>query len=176
MPRPIELYGAGTSGREMDNYGNIYLTPPWLINRVREDIFDNHIDLDPATETFNPTQATKFYTIEDNGLDQKWFGNVWVNPPYGKGGALFAFKALLEAQDYSCRIVMLLAARPDTKWQQALYQAATSILFLRGRLKFQNDKGENRGTAPFSSVLVSLNVSLQPLSDLGNIVKVEKLI
>lgn len=42
------------------------------------------IDLDPASsEIANKTvNAKRFYTVEDNGLEKPWFGNVWLNPPY----------------------------------------------------------------------------------------------
>lgn len=44
------------------------------------------IDLDPASEeeANKRVKAVKFYTEEDNGLEQKWSGNVWLNPPGGK--------------------------------------------------------------------------------------------
>ncbi len=42
------------------------------------------IDLDPAScEMANRTvKATKYYSIEDDGLSKEWAGNVWLNPPY----------------------------------------------------------------------------------------------
>lgn len=44
------------------------------------------IDLDPASSAeWNETvKATFFFDEEDNGLEQEWFGNVFLNPPGGK--------------------------------------------------------------------------------------------
>lgn len=45
------------------------------------------IDVDPATTEFANVAigAKTIYTVETNGLDKPWNGNVWLNPP---GGAL----------------------------------------------------------------------------------------
>lgn len=44
------------------------------------------IDLDPATtEAANADiKAAAFFTAETNGFDQRWTGNVFLNPPGGK--------------------------------------------------------------------------------------------
>ncbi len=64
------------------------------------------IDLDPASSTIaNETiQAKYILTKEDNGLNHTWFGNVWINPPYGKTNnlsnqGLFAHKLIQEYMD-----------------------------------------------------------------------------
>lgn len=100
--------------------------------------------LDVAAARHN-AKAPSFYTIDDNGLMQKWTGNVWCNPPYsnirpwvekawfewGRGGHVD-----LE------RIVMLLPAnRCEQRWWQELVEPERdrkllSVRFLPGRMRF----------------------------------------
>lgn len=63
---------------------NEWYTPSRYIEAAREVM--GSIDLDPASCAMaNQTvKAKRYYSIEDNGLEQPWYGNVWLNPPYGK--------------------------------------------------------------------------------------------
>lgn len=61
-----------------------YYTPPEIIEAAR--VCMGGIDLDPASShAANVTvKAGTIYTIEDDGLSVNWFGNVWVNHPFGR--------------------------------------------------------------------------------------------
>lgn len=60
--------------------GDEYYTPQWIFDGL-----GLQFDLDPcAPENGSVVPATQKYTIEDDGLAQKWFGLVWMNPPYSK--------------------------------------------------------------------------------------------
>lgn len=61
-----------------------HYTPKIYLDAVREVL--GGVDLDPASsETANETvQATNYFTEEQNGLAQRWSGNVFCNPPGGR--------------------------------------------------------------------------------------------
>ena len=92
----------------------------------------------------NNTKCPKFYTKEDNGLEQSWMGErVWCNPPYSDCGA-WVRKAWQEWVAGAELIVMLLPAnRVEQSWWQDYVEpfrdrpgSALKVEFLRGRMRF----------------------------------------
>lgn len=65
---------------------NEWYTPPRYVEAAREVL--GAIDLDPAScETGNRIVRAKAYFAEArNGLVQRWYGRVFLNPPYGRTG------------------------------------------------------------------------------------------
>lgn len=63
---------------------NDWITPIWLIERVRG--FLGEIDLDPASsaEANELVRAQRFYNEQESGLENEWFGRVFLNPPYSQ--------------------------------------------------------------------------------------------
>ena len=125
-----------------------------------QDIFDEldaifHFTLDVCATPEN-TKCDKFYTKEQDGLKQKWGGNVcWMNPPYGRGIKEWIRKAYLISLRPDTQVVCLLPARTDTRWFHD-YCVKGIIWFIRGRLKF----GGSKNSAPFPSMIV-----IFPMSD-----------
>lgn len=94
------------------------------------------------------TKCTKYFTIKEDGLKQKWSGRCWMNPPYGKTIGTWVRKAYIESKR-GVLVVCLLPARTDTKWWHN-YVVKGHIIFIEGRLKFI---GAESG-APFPSAIV----------------------
>ncbi len=63
---------------------NEHYSPLVIVEKARRVM--GSIDLDPASCPIanQVVKANKIYTIEDNGLEQFWSGNVFLNPPGGK--------------------------------------------------------------------------------------------
>jgi len=106
--------------------------------------------LDPCATERN-AKCSKFYTIEQNGLEQDWGGEtVFVNPPYGRGIGAWVEKAYKESKKHNTTVVMLIPSRTDTKWWHNYVMKAKEVYLLKGRLKF----GDSKNAAPFPSAVV----------------------
>lgn len=79
-------------------------------------------------------------------------GSVFVNPPYGIDNWAWCKKAFEESRG-GVTVVMLLPSRTDTAWFHDWVLGKAEIRFLRGRLKFTDDQGNGKDTAPFPSLL-----------------------
>ena len=128
---------------------NEWYTPIEYINKAKEVM--GSIDLDPASSIIaNKTvNADKIYTIDDNGLEQKWNGNVWLNPPYSSDLiGKFANKLVdsFKNNDIEQAIVMVNNAT-ETQWFTTMIDKASAIVFPKGRIKFVDMNG-NVGNAP----------------------------
>jgi hypothetical protein len=123
-----------------------WLTPIEIINSLGE------FDLDPCSPINRPwSTAKKHYNVNDDGLKQTWEGRVWLNPPYGKHAEAFLKKG---AAHGNC--IALTFARTETKmFFSCVWEKATAILFIKGRLSFYHVSGEKGGTAGAPSVLIA---------------------
>lgn len=125
---------------------NEWYTPPDYIEAAREVM--GSIDLDPAScETAQGNvKAKRYYTADDDGLSQKWTGNVWLNPPYSKDLiGEFAGKVVAEASRLKQAVVLVNNAT-DTAWFHQLASVASAICLLRGRVKFLDKAGKPANT------------------------------
>jgi len=117
-----------------------------------QDLFDSlnkvyNFDLDVCATSEN-AKCDKYFTKEQNGLNQEWRGGCWMNPPYGREIGKWVKKAY-ESSKTGATVVCLLPARTDTAWWWD-YCMKGEISFIRGRLKF----GGSKNSAPFPSAIV----------------------
>lgn len=116
------------------------------------DTMTDVIQLDPGN-----AKCPIYFTQDDDGLSQDWFGSVWMNPPYTKGQAgVWLTKLIHELMiGHITRGVALVAARPDTLWFQHAVSYAYAVRFLKGRLTFQGSVDP----APFPSAVLCFDKS-----------------
>lgn len=92
-------------------------------------------DLDPCARE-DTCKAAEYYTKEDNGLLQPWYGKVFVNPPYSDPGP-WCKKAVEEvASGRAALVVACLPAATDTAWFHDCVLPYAELRFRRGRIKF----------------------------------------
>ena len=127
---------------------NEWATPQHLFNKLDE---IHKFTLDPCS-THENHKCEKYFTIEDDGLNQSWKGHaVFMNPPYGRGIKHWIKKAYEEGLKDNTKVVCLIPARTDTTyWHDYIFPHANEILFVRGRIKF----GDGTTPAPFPSAIV----------------------
>ncbi|MBC5862024.1 DNA N-6-adenine-methyltransferase [Flavobacterium turcicum] len=123
-----------------------WLTPPDLVKKLGE------FDLDPCTPINPPfVHAKTNFTVIDDGLTKSWFGRVYMNPPYGKG-----MEAWIEKLKNHGNGIVLIFARTETKcFFNHIWYNADAILFVKGRIKFYNIDGEQKGTPGAPSVFIA---------------------
>ncbi len=127
-----------------------HLTPPQLFNIINKHY--GQFDLDPACDEQNHLKIKVCYTEKIDGLKQRWFGKVFVNPPYSKTKE-FLMKGIEELDRRNCDlIVYLVPARTDTRWFHTALESKYlhEIIFIKSRVRFLGTKT----SAPFPSVLL----------------------
>ena len=99
------------------------------------------IDLDPASNEFanEVVKAGKYFDESTNGLEQEWFGNIWLNPPYSSA-LIPKFADKLTGSKFDQAIVLVNNAT-ETAWFRKMVDKASAIVFTTGRIKFRKRDG-----------------------------------
>ncbi|MDE1672645.1 adenine methyltransferase [Nocardia gipuzkoensis] len=126
--------GLGIGGHASARAGShVWLTPPGLLAAL------GPFDLDPAAAPAPrpwDTAAVHIAPPED-GLAVPWRGRVFLNPPYGREVGRW----LGALADHGVGTALVFA-RTETDWFiEHVWQRATSVLFLHGRLHFYRPDG-----------------------------------
>lgn len=129
-----------------------------------KDFFDTlniefNFDLDPCC-TAATAKCKSFFTKEDDGLTKNWFGNVYMNPPYGRQIVNWVRKAKTESEK-GCTVVCLVPARTDTKWWHEYCMFASEIRLLNRRLTFVG--ANNKSTFPAAIIIFRPNQTIPKL-------------
>lgn len=123
-----------------------WATPQDLFDEMNDEF---NFDLDVCATDENH-KCPEYYTKEQDGLSKNWGGRrVWLNPPYSQIDK-WVEKAFRETRNDNTLVVMLIPSRTDTRYFHNYIYQRTEIRFVKGRLKF----GDQKGSAPFPSMIV----------------------
>ena len=147
-----------------------WATPQWLFDALNEQY---HFSVDVCALPHN-AKCQKYYTPDDNGLNQEWRGICWMNPPYGnpefpckpvcskkicqdrgyhintyRPGITDWMEKAYDASKKGATVVCLVPSRTDTEWWHR-FAMQGEIFFLPGRLTF----GQSKCSAPFPSAII----------------------
>ena len=107
------------------------------------------IDIDPASSEIanKVVNAKKYYTKEDDGLQQEWEGKLWMNPPYAQPLITqFCEKLKEEVESGNVKEFMVLVNNAtETAWFQNLASVSNAIWFIKSRVKFVDMDGNPSG-------------------------------
>ncbi|MGH8659720.1 MAG: DNA N-6-adenine-methyltransferase, partial [Gammaproteobacteria bacterium] len=116
--------------------------------------------------------ARNIFTEQDDGLIQQWFGNVFMNPPYGKDGlaSQFCVKAIEEYEaGRATQAVLLVNSLHSQKWQAPLFKFP--ICLVNHRIEFIDAEGRVNPNPTMQNMFVYLGDSVgrfaEVFSDIG---------
>ena len=117
-----------------------WLTPLELVKSL------GHFDLDPCGSEGWDTGG---YIMTSNGLETKWSGRVWLNPPFSKK------KDWLKKMSEHKNGIALVPNSTETGWFHHYCWNQHGILFLKKRTSFYHKNGEKAGSPTFGTCLVA---------------------
>ena len=97
------------------------------------------IDLDPCSDPDGNIASKTRFTKNDNGLNKKWFGRVFMNPPYSGETLEWTNKIINESIDEA---IVLVASNTDARYFHKLLGWCDAICFVKGRLEFKPGIGQ----------------------------------
>jgi DNA N-6-adenine-methyltransferase (Dam). len=122
---------------------DIWLTPPHILQALGG---PSSFDLDPCACEDRPWDTARHhYTWRDDGLRQPWDGRPWCNPPYSVWSKWIG-KLISHG-----RGTALIFAKTETKAFAEIFDTASGLFFIEGRLRFHEPDGrlgKDRATHP----------------------------
>lgn len=113
------------------NSSDEWYTPDSLITAL------GGFDLDPATSLLRGRQlAPRFFTAQEDGLQQDWSGRVFLNPPFSR------IHPWVERMRDHNNGIMLCFSRTDAAWFVDLVKFCRGVFLIQRRMQFWRP-GEN---------------------------------
>lgn len=142
LARELPHFAAPRNARSSDEW----YTPDHLVTAL------GPFDLDPATSVHRGLQlAPKFFTVQEDGLVQEWYGRVWLNPPYSD------IRPWVRRMIEHDNGVLLCFSRTEAVWFQDLVEHCGYVFCLRRRTQFHRP-GRDKQACPMGTVLFPFGV------------------
>lgn len=102
------------------------------------------IDLAPAScKTANQiVKKANYYTAKTDVLQNEWYGNIFLNPPYASKLVEKFIDKLVNKHDNYQQAIVLINNATETKWFYKLIRIASAVVFPKGRIKFYTPSGK----------------------------------
>lgn len=125
----------------------------WYTPKHIVDMF-GPFDLDTASDEYNSKRLgiPHYFSKDNSGLDNDWFGNVWCNPPFSLKKE-FIKKAREEVDKGNCNVYMLLPMSFETKAFHDYILGKAIIYIPNKRISFETTEGK-AGSPAFGSCIV----------------------
>lgn len=137
-----------------------YYSPKEIVDAARRVM--GNIDLDPASSAIanQIVRAKHYYTIADDGLTQRWYGNVWMNHPFSRANNpkwIDRLRVEYEIGDVSQACCICFAATSEN-WFQPLYDYP--LCFLSPRTNYYLPDGTLKEDVTKGSVIAYLGTNI----------------
>ena len=110
-----------------------WITPRYILDPL------GNFDLDPCTPKEMPWDtARKRHTIKENGLAERWFGRVWLNPPFDRR---FVGGWMRRMAEHNNGIMLVPAAMETRNWKENVWGCCCGVLILDTRPHFCHPDG-----------------------------------
>lgn len=130
--------GAGR-GPERDTW----LTPPELLRAL------GRFDTDPCCPPDMPWRTAR-RMLSSGGLEARWSGRVWLNPPYSD-----PLPWLERLADHGSGTALLPNRSCETRWGQSVLLRSDLVLFMRGRLLMHHHPDGRRSSGKWTGYLLA---------------------
>lgn len=142
-------------------------TPKNIIELAKSIVGIDQFTLDCCAKDSSVAKGSYYFSPEDDGLKQKWYGTVWNNPPYGRNIIKWIKKSYEESLT-GVEVICLIPARTDTVYFHDYCAKFAQVYLIKGRITFEInkspvcDKNGHPMPAPFPSMFVHFKNGLEP--------------
>ena len=126
----------------------------WYTPKFIFDALGKPFDLDPCSPSLekHKTNALNHYILPTDGLIEHWFGEVWLNPPYGRG---VIQKWVNKMYEHNNGILLTHVTALPNKWFHDKFDKFTAICFIKGRVNFIAGVGQSAGASINGQMLIA---------------------